>query len=110
LGASLAVLVFKMNHPVLWSKLFLAAGVGALGFSFFRLIFVQLYRDRLAWFSFWEEITELIFVAGAALILWVFRRGLFAAGAKDGQRATASSIESHHGLDEPRYGTSATTR
>ena len=63
---------------MLWSKFFLAAGVGALGFSCFRLVFVQVYRDNLAWFSFWEEVTELIFVVGAALVLWIFRHGLFA--------------------------------
>ena len=78
-GASLVVLFLKKNEPVLWSKLFLAAGVGALGFSFFRLVFVQVYRDNLAWFSFWEEVTELIFVAGVGLVLWLFRHGLFAA-------------------------------
>lgn len=82
LGGSLAVLMLKKDEPVLWSKLFLAAGLGALGFCYFRLVLVQLYRDNLAWFSVWEEVTELLFVAGAALVLWVFRHGLFAPGSK----------------------------
>lgn len=81
-GASLAVLTMKKNEPVLWSKLFLAAGAGALGFSFFRLAFAQFYRDNLAWFTFWEEITELIFVAGAGLVLWIFRHGFLVAPGK----------------------------
>ena len=82
LAASLAALTLKKEDPVLWSKLFLAAGVGALGFSFFRLILVQVFREELGWFSFWEEVTELIFVVGAALVLWLFRHGLFAAPGK----------------------------
>jgi rhodanese-related sulfurtransferase len=89
LSASLGVLMLKKNEPVLWSKLFLAAGAGALGFSYFRLVFVQVYRDNLAWFSFWEEITELIFVAGAGLALWFFRHGLFAAGSADDRSPAA---------------------
>lgn len=76
-GVSLAVLVLKKHEPVLWSKFFLSAGMGAFGFSLFRLVFVQVYRDNLAWYSFWEEVTELIFLVGTALVLWLFRHGLF---------------------------------
>lgn len=85
LSASLAVLMFKRHDAVQWSKLFLAAGLGALGFSFFRLALVQIYRDNLVWYSFWEEITELIFVAGAGLVLWLFRHGLFVVPSTDAQ-------------------------
>ena len=83
LGASLAVLGLKRNGAVLWSKFLLAAGAGALGFSYFRLVFVQLYRDNLVWFTVWEELTELIFVVGAGLVLWFFRHGLLAKRAED---------------------------
>ena len=78
LAIALAVLAFKRRDPVLWSKVFFAAGVGAVGLSFLRLAILQLYRDNLAWFTFWEEVTELIFVAGAGLVLWFFREGLLA--------------------------------
>ncbi len=82
LGVSLAVLALKRRDPVAWSKVFFAAGVGALGFSFFRLVFVQVYRDDLAWFTFWEETTEAIFLLGVGLLLWLFRHGLFAETAR----------------------------
>ena len=42
------------------------------------------YRDALAWFSVWEEVTEMLFIAAAALVLWLFRHGLFAAEANSG--------------------------
>lgn len=90
--ASLAVLMFKKRDAVQWSKLFLAAGLGALGFSYFRLAFVQIYRDNLVWYSFWEEITELIFVAGAGLVLWFFRHGLFVVPSTDAQATVQPEV------------------
>lgn len=77
LAASWGILKFGKTDPVQWSKVFFAAGIGAVGFSFFRLILLHVYRDHLAWFGFWEEITELLFVAGTGVVLWIFRRGLF---------------------------------
>jgi hypothetical protein len=71
------LLRFKRSEPVAWSKVFFAAGAGALGFSFFRLVLLHAYRDNLAWFGVWEEITELLFVGSAAIVLWIFRQGLF---------------------------------
>ncbi len=58
----------------------LAAGLGALGFSFFRLLLGAVYLDRLLWNTFWEETTELLFVLGVSAGLWVFRAGLLPAG------------------------------
>lgn len=77
LGVSWGILRFGKADAVEWSKVFFAAGVGAIGFSFFRLILLHVYRDHLAWFGFWEEITELLFVIGTGVVLWIFRRGLF---------------------------------
>jgi hypothetical protein len=57
LTASWVVLKWAPRNPVLWSKLFFAAGTGALGFSFFRLVLLQVYRDNLVWFGAWEELT-----------------------------------------------------
>lgn len=76
LAISLAILAWKQRNAVLWSKVFFAAGAGAIGFSFFRLVFFHAYRDNLVWFGAWEEITELLFVAAVALVLWVFRGSL----------------------------------
>jgi len=77
LTVSLTILQFKRNDAVVWSKVFFAAGVGALGFSVFRLVFVQVYRQNLAWYAFWEEATEFLFILTAAAVLWLFRQGLF---------------------------------
>jgi hypothetical protein len=77
LAASYAVLLFKKKDAVAVSKVFFAAGMGPLGFGLLRLIFFGLYRDNLVWFNFWEEITELLYVAGIGVVLWLFRRGLF---------------------------------
>jgi rhodanese-related sulfurtransferase len=76
LTASLLLLQFKRNNPVLWSKVFFAAGAGAIGFSFFRLVMFHAYRDNLVWYAAWEEITELLFIVGVGIVLWIFRHGL----------------------------------
>ena len=79
LAISWGVLRMKKTEAVHWSKVFFAAGTGTLGFSFFRLILLHVYRDNLPWFAIWEEVTELLFIISAALVLWIFREGLFAA-------------------------------
>ena len=79
LAVSFAALRFKKRDAVQWSKVFFSAGMGAMGFSFFRLLAFQAYRDNLVWFGAWEEITELLFVLGVGLVLWVFRSVLLAA-------------------------------
>jgi len=81
LAISWGVLRMKRTDPVHWSKVFFAAGAGALGFSFFRLVLLHVYRDHLAWFGIWEEVTELLFITSAALVLWIFRKGVFGGGA-----------------------------
>jgi hypothetical protein len=84
LGVSLALLRPARQDPMLWSKVFLAAGVGAMGFGFFRMFLVHCYRDNLVWFAAWEEITELLFVLGVAIVLWTFRGALLARSASKG--------------------------
>jgi len=61
-------------HP---SKIFFAGALGACGFSLFRFLVFQGYRDNLVWMDFWEETTELLYIAGIVAILWYFRRSLF---------------------------------
>jgi rhodanese-related sulfurtransferase len=78
LSVSWFVLMFKRGDAVWWSKVFFSAGSGALGFAFFRLLLLHSYRDDLVWFAAWEELTELLFVVSAGLlVLWFFRHGLF---------------------------------
>jgi rhodanese-related sulfurtransferase len=74
---SLLVLRFKKNEAIEWAKIFFAAASGSLGFGMFRLVLFSLYSENQVWFNFWEEATELIFVAGACFVLWSFRKSLF---------------------------------
>lgn len=76
-AAALLVLVFKKKNALALGEILFAAGVGPLGFSLLRLIFVGVNSDNLVWADFWEELTELMYVSGVALVLWTFRRGLF---------------------------------
>ncbi len=76
-AVSFLLLRFKREEPVAWSKAFFAGGFGFLGFGFFRLVLFHAYRDNLVWFGFWEELTELMFIASVAAVLWIFRAGLF---------------------------------
>jgi len=75
--ASWGVLLFKRNDPVAMAKIFFAAAMGPLGFGLMRLFLRTAYREDLAWANIWEELTELVFVAGVGLVLWLFRGALF---------------------------------
>ncbi|TFG41975.1 MAG: rhodanese-like domain-containing protein [Bacteroidia bacterium] len=77
LTASLVILIFKKNDPLPPDKIFFAAGSGPLGFGMFRTILDGIYNQNMVWFNFWEETTELRFIAGVCFVLWTFRRGLF---------------------------------
>jgi rhodanese-related sulfurtransferase len=74
------LLSVKKNDPLPVAKIIFAWGVGAAGFSFFRFILFFAYQENLVWMEFWEEITEFIFIAGVAFLLWQFRRSFFASG------------------------------
>jgi hypothetical protein len=76
LGAAFLVLLVAERHPARVAKVLVAAGVGAMGFSFFRWGLVAAYFDNQVWFGTWEEITELLSVAFVAGVLYVFRLGL----------------------------------
>ena len=78
LAVAWCILKCKKREPVTWSKAFFAAGMGALGFSFFRMILFHAYLDNLVWFAAWEEITELIFILGTGVVLAIFWQGLVA--------------------------------
>lgn len=65
------------EHPIPFAtKIFACAGIGALGFSFFRLVLNAVFAQNLVWFEFWEETTELMFVAATGFILWQFKQTL----------------------------------
>jgi len=77
LTMSLLVLSLRKNDALLLAKIFLAAGIGPLGFGMFRGILAGLYSQNMVWFSFWEEGTELLFIVGVCFVLWIFRQSLF---------------------------------
>ena len=58
------------------TKILFSAGVGALGFSLFRVALSSFFREDLVWFEFWEELTELMFIVGTGCLLWQFRAAL----------------------------------
>jgi len=55
------------------SKILLAAAVGQLGFSLMRLAFAAFYRERLVWFVFWEELTELLLILAIVVVVLLIR-------------------------------------
>jgi rhodanese-related sulfurtransferase len=77
LGIALVRLMRPGLSGVAAAKAFVAAGLGPIGFGFFRFALFGPFRDDLVWFAFWEEVTEMLFVAAAAWFLWVFRNRLF---------------------------------
>jgi len=77
LVASLLILFLKKENPLPLAKITFAAGMGPLGFATLRMVFTATYSHNLMWSDFWEEITELLLVVGACIVLWIFRRRLF---------------------------------
>jgi rhodanese-related sulfurtransferase len=77
LTASLLVLSLKRHDPLPLAKILFAAGIGPLGFSALRMILAGTYSSNMVWFNVWEESTELIFIVGVCVVLWIFRHSLF---------------------------------
>jgi len=71
------ILMRQPQRPLsIYVRLFIAGGLGALGFSFFRLLFGKVYLDNLIWATFWEELTELLFLIATWGVLLLFRHRL----------------------------------
>jgi rhodanese-related sulfurtransferase len=60
----------------------LAAGIGPLGFGLLRVLMGGIYSHTQVWFGFWEEMTELLLLAGICFTLWTFRATLLPTWAK----------------------------
>ncbi len=86
--ASWLVLLFKKTEPVTFSKALLAAGLGPFSFGLLRLFLVSTFAQNLIWSDQWEEFTELLFILGVALVLWLFRARLFAADTTNPKTST----------------------
>jgi len=74
---ALLALLLKKDGYIHVSKIFFALGVGHIGFFFFFLAIRLIYTKDIAWFTFWEEMTELVFIASVGIFLWIFRERLF---------------------------------
>jgi rhodanese-related sulfurtransferase len=74
---SMLILFLKKENPLPSAKIAFAAGIGPMSFGAFRMILTHTYSRNLMWSGFWEETTELLFVAGICVVLWIFRHGLF---------------------------------
>jgi rhodanese-related sulfurtransferase len=72
------VMLFRSAIATDSFKVVFSAASGFLGFSIMRTVLFALYRqDNLWWFTNMEEITELMFIAGVASTLYIFRKRLF---------------------------------
>ena len=70
-------LLRKGGDPIpTFTTILFSAGLGALGFSLFRVTLASMFRENLVWFEFWEEATELMFVAAVGFVMWQFRKTL----------------------------------
>lgn len=78
-------LFLSCEVTLLWGKraaaelapLLFSAGMGALGFSYLRMMLVAPFAHDQLWFAFWEETTELIYIGAVVAVLWLFRPSVF---------------------------------
>lgn len=77
-AVSFLFLQFGTRRQLFLARLSFAGGMGFFAFAFLRLALFSFYLDNLVWFTFWEEATELILVAGVGAVLWIFREPLAA--------------------------------
>lgn len=91
-AAAFILITALKERAVPAGKVIVAAGLGFLGLSLFRLVLFALYRDNLVWFVCWEEITELMYICGVALVLWIFKSRLL-----PGHAAAAGEAGTHEG-------------
>jgi rhodanese-related sulfurtransferase len=75
-AASFTILAAKRENPIAAAKIAFAAGMGPLVFGMLRMVLGAAYDQNRVWYLFWEETTELLFIFGVCLVLWIFRRSL----------------------------------
>jgi hypothetical protein len=92
ISAFLITLRSKVTSIPALAKIFLSAGVGALGFGLFRLFLNSIYLQNLAWADSWEEITEFLLMIIISYILYLFRQRL---DINIGQQEIATTNASH---------------
>ena len=78
-SVTLLLLQFPGKAAFQRARIMLAAGVGPLGFGLLRVFMGGVYSQSQVWFGFWEEMTELLLLAGICFTLWTFRAQLLPA-------------------------------
>jgi len=62
------------NTSLKKSQLPFFIGTGFMSFSLLRFVLIYAYYGSPHWFSFWEELTELMIIAGLCLFFYIFRK------------------------------------
>lgn len=74
IGLALLVMQRTPNHALHpLARTLLCTGAGFFGFGMFRVTLGMIYAEALIWATFWEELTELMFISAVIYVLWVFR-------------------------------------
>ncbi|MHC4661091.1 MAG: rhodanese-like domain-containing protein [Planctomycetota bacterium] len=76
-AVSFLMLLFKKGGDISQAKLFFAAGTGPLLFGLLRGFTFHGYIGTLVWYTFWEEVTEFLFICSIVVVLWIFRERIF---------------------------------
>ena len=76
LAVALVLVQFPGIEALHRAQIMFAAGVGPLGFGLLRVLMGGVYSHGQVWFGFWEEMTELLLLAGICFTLWTFRAQL----------------------------------
>lgn len=88
------------RQSVTASKILYSAALGAVGFSFSRLLMVASFADHQVWFVVWEETSELLYVGFVGWVLLVFAKGLLTrapVSTAHGQPRVSLDLEAHPG-------------
>ncbi len=62
------------NTSLKKSQLPFFIGTGFMSFCLLRFVLIYAYYGSPHWFSFWEELTELMIIAGLCLFFFIFRK------------------------------------
>lgn len=68
-------------------------GLGFMIFSLFRFFLIYSYYHLPHWVNFWEEMTELIMIAGVGIFLIIFRKKLFLFNKPKLRKPLTTSVE-----------------
>jgi len=74
---SWVTLLWKKEEGITASKDLFAIGLGPVGYSLLTFMTYWGFQNSLLWAEVWEECSEVLFIMGVAVTLFVFRKTLF---------------------------------